>query len=51
MTIYRHDVIDEAHRIVINAINKGHHGSFLIIADVQLLCQLGKATTLQALKT
>ena len=37
MHIHRHD---EAARIMINAINKGHHGSFFLIADV------GNATTL-----
>ena len=31
MVIYRHD---EAHRIIINAINKGNLGSFAIVADV-----------------
>ncbi len=37
MHIHRHD---EVARIMINAINKGHHGSFFLIADV------GNATTL-----
>ena len=31
ITIFRHD---EAHRIIINAINKGQHGNFFLIADV-----------------
>ena len=38
MHIFRHD---EAHRIIINAINKGEHGSYFMIADV------GKKDTLQ----
>jgi len=38
MVIYRHD---EAHRIIINAINKGRKGSFLIIADVDTAATLG----------
>ncbi len=31
LVIYRHN---EAHRIIINAINKGRKGSYLVIADV-----------------
>ncbi len=38
MVIYRHD---EAHRIIINAINKSRKGSFLIIADVGTAATLG----------
>ncbi len=38
MVIYRHD---EAHRININAINKGRKGSCLIIADVGTAATLG----------
>ncbi len=41
MHIHRHD---EAARTIINAINKGNHGSFLIIADVgsaAMLADLG----------
>ena len=40
MHFYRHD---EAAKTIINAVNKGHHGSFFIIADV------GKASTLSDL--
>ena len=38
MVIYRHD---EAHRIIINAINKGRKGSCLVIADVGTAATLG----------
>ena len=38
MVIYRHD---EAHRIIINAVNKGKSGSCLIIADVGTAATLG----------
>ena len=38
MAIYRHD---EAHRIIINAVNKGRKGSCLIIADVGTAATLG----------
>ena len=38
MVICRHD---EAHRIIINAINKGRKGSFLIVADVGTAATLG----------
>ena len=38
MVIYRHD---EAHRIIINAVNKGKKGSCLIIADVGTAATLG----------
>ena len=37
MHIYRHD---EAARTIINAVNKGHHGSFSIIADVGIASTL-----------
>ena len=32
---------DEAHRFVVNAINKGSKGSFLMIADVGTMTALG----------
>ena len=38
MVIHRHD---EAHRIIINAINKGNLGSFAIVADVGTVASLG----------
>ena len=38
MVIYRHD---EAHRIIINAINKGAKGSSIVIADVGTAATLG----------
>ena len=38
MVIHRHD---EAHRIIINAINKGNLGSFAIVADVGTAASLG----------
>ena len=38
MVIYRHD---EAHRSIINAINKGNLGSFAMVADVDTAASLG----------
>ena len=45
MVIHRHD---EAHGIIINAINKGSKGSFLMIADVATTTASGNLGVLHA---